>query len=59
MMADVEVEALCPVLILLRDFANETGYVGPVQLIIYSPMVPKQFLDFFQHTTQHISIDLA
>jgi hypothetical protein len=57
--ADTEVEALRPGLTLLEDFVGETNYKGPVQIITGSPSGPHLFLDFTQHATQHVSIELA
>jgi hypothetical protein len=57
--ADIEAEALRPALTLLRDFTNETGYKGPVQITTSSPSAPQLFLNFTQHATQHASIEFA
>ena len=57
--ADIEVEALRPALNLLRDFANETKYTGPIQVITGSPSAPGKFLDFSPHPTQHVSLEFA
>jgi hypothetical protein len=56
---DIEVEALRPALLLLSDFASETHYTGPVQLITGSPTAPQSFLKFTQHATQHVSLEYA
>lgn len=56
---DIEVEALCPALMLLSDFANETHYTGPVQINTGSPTAPQTFLNFSQHAAQQVSLDLA
>jgi hypothetical protein len=56
---DIEVEALRPALLLLRDFIEDTNYTGPVHLITGSPTAPHLFLDFTQPSTQHISLEFA
>jgi hypothetical protein len=56
---DIEVKALHPALKLLRDFASETKYTGPVQLITGSPSVLHLFLDFSPHATQHAALSFA
>jgi hypothetical protein len=56
---DIEVEALRPALLLLRDFIEDTNYAGPVHLITGSPTAPCLFLDFTQPSTQHISLEFA
>ena len=57
--ADAEVEALRSALTLLGDFAQETNYEGPVQLITGSPTALSHFINFSQHATQHASVEFA
>ena len=57
--ADAEIEALRSALALLGDFAKETNYEGPVEMITGSPTALSRFLDFSQHPTQHVSIEFA
>ena len=56
---DIEVEVLCPALLLLGDFAKESDYTGPMQIITRSPTAPHSFLNFTQHATQHASLEFA
>ena len=56
---DIEVEALRPALKLLRDFANDTKYIGPVQLITGSHTALNLFLNFSPHDSQPTSLNIA
>jgi hypothetical protein len=57
--ADVDVEALRPALRLLGNFAVQTNYSGPVELITGSSTAPSLCLDFSQHTMQHVALNCA
>ena len=56
---DSETEALRPALALLADFADETNYTGPVQIVTGSPTASQRFLDFTQHESQRLSLEFA